>query len=112
MSASLSSLSLELLSLLSSLSAGWLSLSFSFSLRDRLFHVKLAEWAWIVQLSLRVMDITAKLLDNFGRAPYPEGMRGGRVNTNIWLLGVGISLIKKEKAAQYLKTTRLLRARP
>lgn len=64
-----------------------------------MFHVKLAEWARIVQLSLRVMDITAKLLDKFGRAPYPEGMRGGWVNTNIWLLGVGISLIKRESRA-------------
>jgi hypothetical protein len=36
--------------------------------------------------------VTASLL------PYPEGIRGGWVNTNIWLLGIGISL-KKESPA-------------
>lgn len=40
------------------------------------------------------MHVIADLLDKFGEIPYPEGIRGGRVNTNIWQLGLGISLKK------------------
>ena len=47
---------------------------------------------------LAVMNITANPIDTkcLSPAPYPEGMRGGRVNTNIGLLGLALPfLIKK-----------------
>jgi len=74
-----------------------ISLIHALFFEDRLFHVKLTGIGGLAEpLSHCVSNITAKLLD-FSAAPYPEGMRGGRVNTNIWLLGVGISLIKRRK---------------
>jgi hypothetical protein len=94
----ISLLSLCLLSLLSLRSLAALAISLiQLSLRDRMFHVKLAGMGQDRPLSLLVMDITAKPIDKIGSIPYPEGIRGGWVNTNIWLLGVGISLIKKRK---------------
>ena len=81
---SLFSLSLASLSSLSSLCQKFISLILALSSGDRLFHVKLAEWAGLASSLSYVAHITTKPIDNFGRAPYPEGMRGGRVNTNIW----------------------------
>lgn len=47
---------------------------------------------------LAVMNITANPIDTtcLSTAPYPEGMRGGRVNTNIGLLGLALPLLKEK----------------
>jgi hypothetical protein len=41
--------------------------------------------------------LTAWRLDNSLPAPYPEGIRGGWANTNIWLLGLAFPLKKREQ---------------